>query len=111
MRNILAKDIYTEKGEIIFDINGDISINDNSNYDLAQCLFYTAPGEFKQFPQSGINLFQYLNAPVSSITQQYIKNNISTNLLEDGFDINDLIIEYSLANKDYAIKTNCVRTR
>ena len=105
-----AKDIFTDSGEIKF-INGDLSISDNANYVLAECLFYSSKGEFKSYPKSGLNIRKYINSPIDSINSLRLQNAISQEFKNDGFSINDLSIKYNNKALDYVIKTNCDRIR
>lgn len=104
-----AKDIFCIDGEIQFK-DGDISLHD-ANAELAQCLYLTSKGEFKKTPTAGLNIRYYLNYPVSGINQQKFKNDITTALSNDGFDVKDLKVSYNYKLKDYEIKTNVDRIR
>lgn len=105
-----AADLETLYGEIVF-TNGDISINNNANYILAECLMVTAPGEFRKTPTTGFDISSYLNTSITPINQQFFKNKLKIALTNDGFSINELIVEYSQKLQDYFIKINGERTK
>lgn len=107
---MIAKDLYTITGELQF-VNGDIKIMDNANYNLAECLYFSSKGEFKKSPTVGLNIRKYINSSVTNISFQNLKNEIRSELKNDGFSINDLLITYNQKIKDYEIKTNCDRLR
>lgn len=108
---MIALDLLTFNGQLIFSNTGDIQISQNANNELAQCLFVTNKGEFKKTPLAGINIRSYINTKVDNISTQKLTNDISTELKRDGFSIKELIVEYDRKINDYKILSNNDRVR
>ncbi len=106
---MVSLDIKCINGEIQFK-DGDISIDD-ANIELCQCLYVTNKGEFKKSATKGLNIRSYMNAPISSINQQKLENDIKNELKNDGFEIKGFKVEYDARQKDYIINTNVDRVR
>ena len=84
----LATDITIDNLNDLF-INtstGDFEVGYSDDNHVSD-IINSAPGYWKQFPLLGANLFYYLN---SSGKQQELKNKISTQLIADGYKINDI---------------------
>ena len=62
-------------------------------------------GIWKEFPEIGVNLFNYLN---SAGQQQNLKNKITSQLLEDGYVINNVSVILN-ANEELVIFSDATR--
>lgn len=82
--------------DIIMDVNNDLTI-DNGDFFVSYSdnqhitdIIYSSPGFWKEFPDVGVNIITYLN---SSGQQQQLRNNIQTQLVNDGYKIDKLTID------------------
>jgi hypothetical protein len=106
--SIISYDIETEDGDLIFK-NGDLSIFD-SNKEHATAIIDANKGEWKQYPTIGANLIKNING--AGITNRLqIEQQITKQLSDDGFNVQDLKVEYNLKLNKLNIKTNAQRFR
>ena len=72
----------------LYIIDGDIAIAESDNQHISDTL-NAFPGWWKENPQDGVGIFQYLN---SSGQEQLIRKNIMMQLQSDGYNISNPIV-------------------
>jgi len=83
-----VKDISIDENNDLFFKDGDLFI-DFSDANHIQDIIYSYQGYWKEFPNCGVGLFDYLN---SSGRKQELWNNVNTQIKADGYTINMLDI-------------------
>lgn len=63
---------------------GDFKIAESDEQHIEDILI-AAPGNYRQHPEMGINIFQFLNAPITRVEKLRIINEIRKQLQADGF--------------------------
>jgi hypothetical protein len=105
---VIANDLETLDGELVFK-NGDLAIFD-SNKEHVSALVDANKGEWKQYPLIGIDLIKYVNS-AGATTRLILTQELNKQLLNDGFSIQDLVVEYDLRTNKLNVKTNAERFR
>ena len=106
MDNIIVYDLEVdEDGDLVFR-NGDLSIVP-SNDEHVKAVITSGQGDFKQYPQVGVNINKYLN--YVSIPSD-LKNIISKQLIADGNVIEFLELT-KVDNKNININLNTKRSK
>ena len=75
--------------------NGDFVIGPSDEQHI-QDILNAFPGWWKQFPNLGVGIFQYLNGP--STQQQTIKRSVTVQLESDGYRVDPTSFEFDLNN-------------
>lgn len=105
---IIAYDLKTEDGDFIFE-DGDFRIED-SNQEHANAIMVSNLGEWKQVPDLGIGIDNFLNG--AGVTEaKILEQNIRRQFKQDGFKTQDLKIDFNLSTSKLIVKTNAIRLR
>lgn len=105
---VIAYDLKTEDGDFIFE-NGDFRIDD-SNQEHACAIVESNVGEWKQTPELGVGISNYLNG--NGVTASRILEQVTRRQFRnDGFKVQDLKIEFNLSTSKLILKTNAIRLR
>jgi hypothetical protein len=79
---------FALNGNDLYIVDGDIAIAESDNQHIADTL-NAFPGWWKENPQDGVGIFQYLN---SSGQEQLIRKNIMMQLQSDGYNVSNPIV-------------------
>jgi len=106
--SVNSKDIrMNEQGEIVTK-DGDFDIW-VSNQEHAVAITVTNLNDWKENPQTGFGVEKYQNAPLTN--NLFLKQELKQMLKDDGFNVQDLELEYDISNDKLKIKTNARRNR
>lgn len=81
----MAKDIAVDDQGIKIN-NGDLLLDESLNQDLFLILM-TGPGQWRQFPVTGVNYRSYLSGPVTPETQSKLLAEVQNQLDREGLAI------------------------
>ena len=78
----MANDILLgSDGDLSF-LNGDLNLG-NSDEQHIEDILVAQKGEYKQHPLIGVDLFSFLNSPITLITRQKLEKEITLQLTSD----------------------------
>lgn len=79
-----VQDILRDETGDLYVYRGDFKIGESDEQHIEDILI-AAQGNYRQHPEMGVNISQYLNAPITAIEKLRIINEIRKQLQADGF--------------------------